>query len=338
MPHRLSQSFAVIQLHLLLNIAHSTQQGLYITLPASGQMQLVDPTTGGTTNDGAPLASQGWLVPPCTPSAIDPTGKWYYTLARNASLGVRSPWNIVSAWLDGGNTRTAFPLPAYFPVDLAACDHALSADGGWHVFVAVELPLPAAPQDSTILAGNADFTFPQPPHAFEVVLNASNAELGVGHLVSPPSIAATATTLWLAGRDCVAGVALQPGVSERRLPLPYGQEFIGLHASPSGDVYGLLRNASAAFVASYVDSGSGTPVLSQTRDPLPPLFATTPGIRVALMTDKASLALLSPSGLLLTANATSGGVVRSVQLACSIGGLQGGGPCPASMAYESFVF
>lgn len=338
-----SRRYAVILVGALLRLGGSTQQGLYAMLPESGQLLLVDWLTGNATKVGVSLAEQGWLVPECTPAAIDPTGKWWYSLARNASLGPSSPWNVVSTWLVDGTTRTAAPLPDVFPPDLPACAHALFADGGWHVFTAAEIPSAGGYR---AIATLSDFTFPYPPHSWTLVLNASEAALGAGRLLMPPSIAATASTLWISGTWGVAGASLQarlvrsaradsPLAPGRLLPLPAGDELAGLQVNPSGRVFGLLRSQSGralrrsgmrpgvgalfdeARVAYFDDSGSGTPTLESGPIPIPPPFATSPSVVLtALMTDRGSLALLADGAHLAVVNATSGAPLSSVVFDC----------------------
>jgi hypothetical protein len=324
----------------------ASQQGLYISIPDSGQLQSVDWITGNTSCIGTPLARQGWIVPNCTPSAIDPTGKWFYTLARNSSNPSRtSPWYIVSAWLADGSTRTAAPLPPSFPSELGACDFALTSDGGWHVYIAVQVSGGTSPASVSVLAGIADFTFPVPPHSFTVLVNTSIVQLGIGSLLLPPSIASTPSTLWIAGQRGIAGVPLAvPAGSPhpRRLILPSGEQFGGLHSSPSGRVYGVLsrllpNGTVSTALASLMDTGTGTPLLVASPHALPPPFNVTgaDSVLTALMTDKSSIALLTSRGELATANASSGQIQSFAHIVCCD---KAPGPCPSSMSYESFVF
>jgi len=213
---------------------------------------------------------------------------------------------------------------------LTACDHAISADGGWHVFVAAEMSSASVPSGQCVVAGVIDFTFPYPPHNFTLTINADVESLGVGHLLSPPSAAVTATTLWLAGDTGLAGVALQQHQQERTLTLPAGHTLTGLHSSPSGRVYGILY-AGDARVASFQDTGEGEPTPDVAPNALPSLFSDPSGTRAALLTDEAAVAVLAGQHL-ATANASSGALQTSALLQCE------GAECPSSMAYESFVF
>lgn len=134
-------------------VVSATAQGLYFTNSSTEQLLLVDFATGKTVPDGPGLASQGFQVPSCTPSAIDTTGKWYYTLAKNASHP--GPWIAIAAELVGGNIRKAYPLPALFPPQLDACDHTITADGSWHAYISAVTP------DNRLVSGRFLFTWPQ---------------------------------------------------------------------------------------------------------------------------------------------------------------------------------
>ena len=320
----------------LASVAASLQ-GLYTTLPTSGQMLLVDWAMGNASSVGASLEAQGWRVPTCTPSSIDPTNKWYFTLARNSSLAVNSPWNVVTASLADGGVVASAPLPPSFPSVQNACDYALCAGGALEVFVSVETP------DLRVLAGGLS---PEFPHTFALLVNATIDQLGVGRLVSPPSMAVTSSALWLAGQQGVAGAPLVGAAAPpRRLPLSAGSTFRGLHAAPGDVVYSLLQGQGAAYIASFVDTGAGTPSLVRAATSLPPLFSSAETVLTALLSDKNSFALLADGSRLVTANATSGALVSSVLLSCSnatlplrVGTGSGAVPCPCSIAYEPFVF
>lgn len=333
--------------YCLIRSATSSLQGLYATLPATGQLLLLDWGTGNASAVGASLSAQGWRVPECTPSAIDPTNKWYYTLARNASAPSGSPWSLVTASLADGSVVASAPLPPCYPPELAACDHALCAGGALEVFVSVETP------HARVVAGCLS---PGPPSSFELLVNASVGELGVGPLVSPPSLAVTSSALWLPGQHGVAGVPLSRSSPDRQLLLSTNETLRGLHAGAGDVVFGYIQDRSTgeAFVASFIDTGAGSPVLVCAPLPLPPLFASNVTILTALVSDRGSFALLG-DGYLITANVTSGALESSVRLQCShaisASQLYDRGcatgcpldtlkaqPCPSSMAYEPFVF
>jgi hypothetical protein len=341
------------------SLSVASLQGLYATLPLSGQLQLVDRDSGKTSNIGSPLASLGWLVPACTPSAIDPTNKWYFSLAHNATEAKLSnstgPWYLVTVSLEDGSVVTATALPPCLPTQAAACDFALSPGGALDVFVATEVPDSAAPGGYRVVGGSV-----APSSSFVLLLNATIPDLGIGHLLSPPAVAATSSALWLAGQRGVAGAALAAGnASFRRLMLSSGSTYTALHAAPGDVVYGVLRDsdANSSFVASFVDAGTGTPDLKHAPLALPPPFAAPPGALTAFISDAGSFAVLAGSAL-LSVNASSGAVLSSASLSCTTGAVMtasalgastpampvelpkntGLPPCPSSMAYEPFVF
>jgi hypothetical protein len=66
--------------------------------------QQVNWTTGETVAVGKPLAASGFKLELCAPSAIDPTGKWIYTLARPVHDGASSTWH---ASLDNNSNALA---------------------------------------------------------------------------------------------------------------------------------------------------------------------------------------------------------------------------------------
>jgi hypothetical protein len=94
-------------------LAGASLQGLYVTWPETAQLTLLsnwnqDNVTAATeTPVGVPLSDKGFSAPMCSPSTIQTTGKWYYTLAKNTSAGGfnTTPWNLISVFLDGSTIR-----------------------------------------------------------------------------------------------------------------------------------------------------------------------------------------------------------------------------------------
>lgn len=131
-----------------ITFAHASCQGLYVTQGTTGQMSvIVDEATGKAAPVGPSLSSLGFAVPTqCTPSAIDTTGKWYYTVAQNASSASPRPWLVVAAELATGLVRKAQLLPPILQAQEGggACDYSLTADGSWHAYVSIATPPPSS--------------------------------------------------------------------------------------------------------------------------------------------------------------------------------------------------
>jgi hypothetical protein len=315
----------VVALGLLLVNVQGACQGLYMTQPVTGQMQMIDWMKGNITNIGPTLASQGWIIPDCTPAAIDTTGKWYYTLARNSSLGASSPWVVVAARLIDGTVRKSEPLPPSFPASLLACQHTFTADGSWHVFISAVYTNSSTGVD-TLISGRYTFTWPWTQEYVEMAhVPVSSLKMGSG--VAIPSSVVTEFHLWIQLERGLVGINLTSLKIDRQLQLDDGYALTGLQYDRSVlySTYGILNNETASVLASFVDNGVDQPVLNIGKINLPPQAQVGLG---ALLNDKTEYAIVS--GVNLTTVDLAGNIVASVPVCLS--------GCPSSLAYEPFVF
>jgi hypothetical protein len=346
----------------------ASSQGLWAVQPGTGQLVLIDPTSGSTTPVGVGLAALGWAVPTdgCSPTAIDTTGKWLYVLVRNASSAAMIssrddvPWTIVSVELRDGTIRKSYPLPPTFPPSLPACAHALTEDGGWHVYVSAVPVTPGA--GPTLVVGRFTMTWPD-SNEYVAVASVAVQPLGLGSPVPVPVSVVTNFTVWVTLSGGLVGVDLASGAPSRSLPLGPGQALVGLQYSVAQDTaYGLLvvSNGTAAggagfagaegaaapsalgvaaspsvAVATFVDTGAGVPQVA-----LAPTGAAAAPYRpnlVTLLTDKAAIASVSAASGDLVTVGTDGQGATVTPLGCHVGP-GGGGGCPLLIAYEPFVF
>jgi len=136
--------------------AHGSLEGLYATLPASGQLRHIDWLTGRVETVGKPLAAAGWAAPLAGPAGIDTTGKWYFTLNKptgwRQQLRTQGGQATLSVARDGGMDGSYTPevgSPAV--TEAVSRQEGASGDGPWYL-VGVDLgdgsvlmsqPLPA---------------------------------------------------------------------------------------------------------------------------------------------------------------------------------------------------
>ena len=310
--------------------ASASSQGLYALAPVTGQLLLVNQTSGARSPIGAGLAGLGWVVPKdCTPTAVDTTGNWMYTFARRQGAAPTAPWSVLSLELRDGSIRKAYELPPPFPPSLSACEHGLAEDGAWHAYVAA---VTRDAQPPRLLVWRFTYTWPASNESAPLV-DVPLAALGMG--TAPPGALSTTVTnftWWISLANGLGGVDLVSLAPSRRLPVGAGQRIEGLQYDISGDpraTYGILVDVEGrSSVLSFVDSGgSGVPSvnLSPTAVPAVPDFAN----RVALINDHGAVALVSNNSL-LTLSLDGGLLMRAP--ACGDGG------CPVAIAYEPFVF
>ena len=318
----------LVSLVILLPAALGASQGLYLLAPTTGQLLLLNATSGERAPIGQGLASLGWSAPPdCSPTAIDTTGKWLYTFARRTGAPSTAPWSVLSLELRDGSIRKEYTLPPAFPPSLAACEHALAEDGGWHLFV-TSVTRDAAPR---LLVARFTYTWPFSNES-AVLLDTPLAPLGMGGAPAVLTSAVTNFTSWVALEGGLLGLDLLSLLPARRLPLQRGETLAGLQYDISGlprRTYGVLQDAAGATsIASFVDTGAGVPRLAAVRTaaPAPPSVAN----RAALMNDQGALAVAS-GGRVLTLRLSDGALLASVP-ECA------GGTCPIALAYEPFVF
>jgi hypothetical protein len=170
--------------------------------------------------------------------------------------------HLLAIHLADGTVRKSEPLPDIFPPSLAACQHSLTADGAWHAYVSVVDPSSILPH---LVVGRLTFTWPD-LHEFVVLLNVAVSSLHLGAAIPyAASSAVSTTTLWYALSQGLVGI--DPSNSTlgvtRSLPLPVDVTFSGLQYDRNGarPIVGVLRNATGAVLASFVDTGPTTPVL-----------------------------------------------------------------------------
>ena len=331
----------------------ASSQGLY-ELSLSGQLSLVNTTTGKRSPIGAPLTTSGWVMPAdgCSPTAVDTTGKWIYTWARNATAvaaaaataAVTPPWWVLGVELLSGMVRKAYPLPAVFPPDLPACAHAIAADSGWHAYVAL------ITRDTSPRLVTYRFTFTW-PYSNEVVsiVDADVGELVFGAAVDTPSAAVTNTTLWLRMlTDGILGVDLVTQAPSRRLPVPAAR---GVPLGLQYDTFGARRvtyvplvvgGGDPAVLAYYEDAGTGTPELV-VPDGAVTYAAPAHPCYAALAGDLRNMTVVTRLGSLLSVRLADSVTMEQVDGWClpvtAMGADQGAAiPCPLFVAYEPLVF
>lgn len=68
------------------------------------------------------------------------------------------PWNLLAVEMSDGTVRVGYELPPAYPPALRACDHAITADGGWSAYIAAPVGPPDNPQ---LFLGSFDCTWPE---------------------------------------------------------------------------------------------------------------------------------------------------------------------------------
>jgi hypothetical protein len=296
--------------------------------PVTGQILLLNATSNERLPIGTGLAAQGWATPAdCTPTAIDTTGKWIYTFARRLGAPSSSPWSVLSMELRDGSIRKIYSLPAQFPPTLAACEHALAEDGGWHAYVSAVTVRAAEPR---LLMARFTFTWPASNES-ALLLDAPLAGLGLGSAPAVLSSAVTNFTCWVTLTGGLVGLDLLTLQPSRRLPLASGSALAGLQYDISGAqrlTYGLLLGSDGgSSIASFADSGAGVPALAAVATAEP--AALDVANRAALLNDQGALSVAS-AGQVLTLRLADGAVLARVPACAS--------SCFTAMAYEPFVF
>lgn len=359
---------------LRCHTAEASLQGLYVLTAGHGQLQLVDPSTGAATAVGAPLSSSGFVLEDCVPTAIDTTGKWLYTLARNRTgtsttpTGQsQAPLTLVAVQLaDGVIHRSTYPLPPQgFDSAAAACDHTIASDGnGWHAYVTAIVTTKRASRSAPRRVGSARVLAPtsssQPPSARlrtvvftlvdwpgtpnplpSVVLDVPVAGLGLGGgVVVPSSTIDDIGVLWTSLEHGAAGAVLRERnrtTVDRVARAPFETTLSGLQAG-YGQVFLLLAPSPspAGAAGSVVASFSTGDAHPSVRTH--PAFGNTSLPFATAMSGSATALLTDKRALVL---ATVGGRLAVL-------GLDGNGTAAlsppslsaraAGMSYEPFVF
>lgn len=319
-----------LMLASFISSVSGSSQGLYVTMPTNGQLLLVNASSNARTPIGTGLS--GWLVPACSPTAVDTTGKWIYAFARHTGDGPTSPWTLLSLELRDGTIRKSYELPSAFSPALAACDHALAEDGSWHAFLA------AVTHDATprLIVYRFEYTWPFSNESI-AFLDVPLASLDMGGVPAGGlTITVSNFTVWVALERGLVGVDLLTRAPTRRLPIAPLTSLVALQYDESGAerrVFGMLLNGTGpdAALVSFADSGEGVPALS--------LFgiagsgaAPRSAGAAAICGDRGTLALFTDHGSLDTLSLIDGSLLSSVP-ACG-----GNGVCPADIGCEPFVF
>ena len=315
--------------------------------------QQVNWTTGETVAVGKPLAASGFKLELCAPSAIDPTGKWIYTLARPVHDGASSTWHALdnnsNALAQAANTTvnttahtllameladgtvhtTRQPLPAeYFDPKADACAHALATDGGWNAYVTAVVGMGATARLRTVQMSALDWPGQPPPPPPKLIADVAVAKLGLGDAASTPTGTIDSdNVMWVTLSGGAAGLSLDTGAYTSRVPVPDGSALTALQGF--GTVYGLLTNSDGHTVVASFDPGV-TPTLRAGTVVVPGPVAHG-ATAAALLSDKQGIALITESGHLVTTDLDG----RSVSTAPACKGAEG---CPAAINYEPFVF
>ena len=311
-------------------------------------------TTGEKVAVGKPLAASGYTLEACAPSAIDPTGKWIYTLARLAHHGnswhasrggntaiARSSGAVGSAanttahillameLADGTIHTTRQPLPTeYFDPKVNACGHALATDGGWNAYVTAVVGAGATARLRTVQMSALDWPGQPPPPPPKLIADVAVAALGLGNAAPTPTATIDSdNVMWVTLSGGAAGLSLNTQTHTSRVPSPPGTALTALQGF--GTVYGLLTNADGrTVVASFAPGVAPTLRVGTVGVPGPVAHGAT---AAALLSDKQSIVLVTDSGRFVTTDLEG----RSVGTAPACNGIKG---CPAAINYEPFVF
>ena len=323
----------LLALSALVGCALSASQGFYLLAPTTAQLLLTDLESGAQTPVGAGLPP-AWQAPPdCTPTAVEQTGKWAYSLARRAGAPpAATPWSVVAMELRDGSIRKIYELPPAFPPSLPACAHALAEDGGWHAYVAAVTRDAASPR---LLLWRFTYTWPFSNESAQI-LDVPLAALGMGRAPATLTLAVSNFTAWVALERGLVGVDLATRLPSRRLPLAGGEvrglqyDVAGAQRRVVGVLVGSGGGGGSTSLLAFVDSGQGTPEAQL----VPAAARVAPGAAgwAALANDRAQLVVLDGAGRAVALALGSGAVVANVS-ACS-----SSGQCAIACVYEPFVF
>lgn len=328
--------------------------------PRTLHLHKVNWTTGEKVAVGKPLAASGYTLEACAPSAIDPTGKWIYTLARVARNGssshtIRSSLSnadsdavnasgsgavggtanttaltlLAMELADGTIHTTRQPLPAeYFDPKVNACGHALATDGGWNAYVTAAVGEGATARLRTVQMSALDWPGQPPPPPPKLIADVAVATVELGNAAPTPTATIDSdNVMWVTLSGGAAGLSLDTQTYTCRVRSPAGTALTALQGF--GTVYGLLTGSDGrTVVASFAPGVAPALRVGTVGVPGPVAHEAT---AAALLSDKQSIVLVTDSGRLVTTDLEG----RTVGTAPACHGAEG---CPAAINYEPFVF
>jgi hypothetical protein len=262
-------------------LAVSSLEGLYVTLPGTGQLERLNWVNGSSTAIGGTLAAKGFSVPSnCTPSAIMQTGKWLSVLAKKTTEHDISPWSIVSIQLESGALTpqaNAMPLPSLFSPSLEACDHTIAYGGGCLAFVSAVVGT-----DATQRLVIASFDWCNKNISIVV-----NKAVKGARVRFPSSALDDAGVLWFQLATGLVGYATATGKKTKELANTDGSCFTGFHFSiPNQRIYGVLTSREHHSMLASFDPYAVTPALETAKRVIPDVSGG--GSATALLSDKVS--------------------------------------------------
>jgi hypothetical protein len=241
---------------------------------------------------------------------------------------------VLAVELSDGTIRKSYTLPPAFPPSLRACEHTISADGGWHAYIS------AVTRDDIprLVVLRCLFTWPQSDDC-TFIADTAALTLGVGAGAPIPTSSVSDRTLWLSLAGGLVGFNVnvsQPDAVPRTWLFPHGAEVVGgLQYDLAGrHTYVMLRSSAGLFLRRFLDSGTGelhvhTVPGNLSGAPRSPSYVT-------VFSDKNALGFVEASGNLVTVNLTDAArVLTSIPKWC---GAEAGDPCPLLIVYEPFVF
>lgn len=318
--------FLLVASAMALTVAPTSAalEGLYILTAPEGQLMKLNWTSGERVPVGKPLSAAGLRLQDCVPTAIDPTGKWIYTLATPTNSSSQQLELVAMQLGDGTLHPSKAPLsPATFPNMSRACAFTLASDGGWNAYVSAQV----GSRLRTVLLSVEQWPGKEPPPP-EVILDVPLDELGLGGSLSiPASTIDGDTVLWITLEHGVAGLSLANKTIDRSVMVPKGKTLTAVQGY--GTMYALLSDTDGTVLASFSDDGP-TPDLHSGSIHINGIVAHNQ-TSFAFLSDKGACVFMTTDGNLVTIDLT--GKPLGTTHAC----VQGHG-CPAGMAYEPFVF
>eukprot|EP00040_Diaphanoeca_grandis_P040155 m.261409 g.261409 ORF g.261409 m.261409 type:complete len:381 (+) comp42140_c0_seq1:102-1244(+) len=329
----------------LLHGGMGSSQGLYVLTPMKGQLMLVNWTTGTSTPVGDPLSKSGWWLDACSPTTLDQTGKWIYTLARRGNA--TGPLTLVAMQLaDGVVHRATYTLASQgFDPSASACDHAVASAGDWFAYVSAivtEKKMTSVNNNSMMTTKRlrtVAFTcleWPGKPTLPPAVV--------IDQLVSEIGLADTATVhsgtidflgrLWLQLDHGVAGAMTyfrNRTKVDRIVPMTGGQISMSGLQTGNGAVFGLLEFASGVRKIASFPIDDPSPAVQVVHNTSLPFHVQHNGTAIALLSDQQGIVFATTEGTLATVNLTHGSAVATYSPVCVAGRAAG-------ISYEPYVF
>mmetsp|Transcript_31193 Transcript_31193/g.76099 ORF Transcript_31193/g.76099 Transcript_31193/m.76099 type:complete len:467 (+) Transcript_31193:25-1425(+) len=317
--------------------ALASLQGLYLTVPPSGQLRRVDVATLGVVGEsedvGLPLEANGYVMPGCVPSAVDQTGKWFFTLARPGNDSGR--WHLVGMLMEDGSIRTDQVLPDIFPPSLEACDHSLETDGGWMVMVSAVVgeEVSESSHGSRLVVARFNYTFSTKKQP-EILIDVDVDSIGLGGAAEylTTSFFDIGNILFVVLEHGIASCNLTSGEVVEALKLPSKGDKLSLLPFDVTQMrtYIVLKTASGNFFLAYFSPEAPASSFEISNITVP--VVDRDGSASAYLSDKREIVILSGTTLyLLSLN----GTILDSSVVCGDKDSYG---CPSSLHYEPFVF